>query len=75
MLNGLKLLRSSLLAEKINKCGLENLQVFNLEGSIFKWANENKPLEGSDFVHPFRFCNNVHQFRDGDMKTEIICLY
>jgi len=45
--------RSSIMVEKINKIGLENVKAFNLEGSIFKWANEDKPLEGSEFVHPF----------------------
>jgi len=47
--------RSSILAEKISKSGLENVKAYNLEGSIFKWANENKSLEGSQLVHPFSY--------------------
>ncbi|XP_076824903.1 uncharacterized protein LOC143470567 [Clavelina lepadiformis] len=38
---------------------LETVKFYNLEGSIFKWANENKPLvlpdntTSTSFVHPF----------------------
>jgi len=47
--------RSSVMAEKIAAVtNLEDLKVYNLEGSIFKWANENKPLEGQG-VHPFSY--------------------
>jgi len=34
--------RSSRMAEKLKKKGFEN--VYNLEGSIFQWANEGRPL-------------------------------
>ena len=34
--------RSSRLAEKLRARGIEN--VFNLEGSLFRWANEGRPL-------------------------------
>lgn len=34
--------RSSRLAEKLRARGIEN--VFNLEGSLFQWANEGRPL-------------------------------
>ena len=34
--------RSSQLAEKLRARGVEN--VFNLEGSLFQWANEGRPL-------------------------------
>lgn len=35
-----------------------DVQVFNLEGSLFQWANENRPLisetgERTRFVHPY----------------------
>jgi rhodanese-related sulfurtransferase len=47
--------RSSRLAERLQKAGCTN--VFNLEGSIFQWANENRPLERDgrpvDEVHPY----------------------
>ena len=36
----------------------DKIKTYNLEGSIFKWANENRPLVGNDnnftsFVHPY----------------------
>ncbi|MCY3620329.1 MAG: rhodanese-like domain-containing protein [Gammaproteobacteria bacterium] len=47
--------RSSRLAERLGDQGVEN--VFNLEGSLFKWANEGRPIHrGSKpvrIVHPF----------------------
>ena len=42
--------RSSILARKLQTLGFKEVQ--NLEGSIFKWANEGKPLvQGSTIVH------------------------
>ncbi len=42
--------RSSILARKLQTLGLK--EVYNLEGSIFKWANEGRPLvQGSTIVH------------------------
>ncbi len=47
--------RSSALAEKLHKAGVTN--VFNLEGSIFAWANEGRPVyRGTNVVqevHPY----------------------
>lgn len=47
--------RSSQLAEKLRARGIEN--VFNLEGSLFQWANEGRPLyRGEERVyqaHPY----------------------
>jgi rhodanese-related sulfurtransferase len=47
--------RSSEYARKLTKAGLEN--VFNLDGSIFQWANEGRPLYSGDrethLVHPY----------------------
>jgi rhodanese-related sulfurtransferase len=49
--------RSSALAEKLQKAGLTN--VFNLEGSIFAWANEGRAVYRGHFklnpvqVHPY----------------------
>ena len=47
--------RSSRLAQRLGAQGVEN--VFNLEGSLFKWANEGRPIyRGSKpvrIVHPF----------------------
>lgn len=49
--------RSSALAEQLQQAGFQ--QVWNLEGSIFRWANEDHPLfqEGRPVreVHPFDF--------------------
>jgi rhodanese-related sulfurtransferase len=42
--------RSSILARKLQTLGFK--EVHNLEGSIFKWANEGKPLvQGHTSVH------------------------
>lgn len=47
--------RSSVLAEKLGKQGFTN--VVNLEGSIFQWANEGRPIYKGETlvqqVHPF----------------------
>ncbi len=47
--------RSSILAEKLAEKGHAN--IYNLEGSIFKWANEGRPIyrgeEQVHKVHPF----------------------
>jgi hypothetical protein len=35
---------------------LANVKAYNLEGSIFKWSNENRELDGGDGgVHPFSY--------------------
>lgn len=42
--------RSSRLASELRRRGFEN--VFNLEGSLFQWANEGRPLyRGNERVH------------------------
>ncbi|MYF28551.1 MAG: rhodanese-like domain-containing protein [Gammaproteobacteria bacterium] len=47
--------RSSRLAQQLKARGVED--VFNLEGSLFKWANEGRPVyRGSEQVRP------VHPF-------------
>jgi rhodanese-related sulfurtransferase len=47
--------RSSALAARLRQAGF--LRVHNLEGSIFQWANENRPLERdgrpATGVHPY----------------------
>ncbi len=47
--------RSAALAKKLREAGYAH--VTNLEGSIFRWANENRPLvhdgQPTDKVHPF----------------------
>jgi len=47
--------RSSILAKRLIAAGAK--QVMNLEGSIFKWANEGRPLVRDDVptreVHPY----------------------
>ena len=47
--------RSSEFAERLKQAGVA--EVFNLEGSIFQWANEGRPIEAeghpADKVHPY----------------------
>jgi 3-mercaptopyruvate sulfurtransferase SseA len=47
--------RSSGFAQRLEKLGYSDVQ--NLEGSIFKWANEGRPLAcgeaPADTVHPY----------------------
>lgn len=47
--------RSSDLAERLKKAGVA--AVYNLEGSIFQWANEGRPIEAdghpAEKVHPY----------------------
>jgi len=47
--------RSAAFAERLNQAGFTNVK--NLEGSIFRWANENRPLSRdghpASFVHPY----------------------
>lgn len=47
--------RSAALAKKLREAGYTH--VTNLEGSIFRWANENRPLvrdgQPTDKVHPY----------------------
>ena len=47
--------RSSQLAQELRRQGFEN--VFNLEGSLFQWANEGRPLyrgkERAYRAHPY----------------------
>ncbi len=49
--------RSALVVRKLNAAGFTNVR--NLEGSIFAWANESRPLVDADGptkdVHPFNF--------------------
>ena len=47
--------RSSQIAERLQRAGLTN--VFNLDGSIFQWANEGRPLEQDG--HPTKL---VHSY-------------
>jgi rhodanese-related sulfurtransferase len=61
--------RSSAFAEKLHEAGFTNVQ--NLEGSIFQWANENRPLVDARGVrtgkaHPYssiwgRMLNPAHR--------------
>ena len=47
--------RSAAFAKKLSEAGYRN--VTNLEGSIFRWANEDRPLvhdgQPTDKVHPY----------------------
>lgn len=42
--------RSARMVKRLQEAGM--LRVANMEGSLFKWANEGKPLTG-DKVHPY----------------------
>ena len=48
--------RSSAIARRLQGLGYQN--VFNLEGSIFKWVNENRPIyvggKQTTKVHPYQ---------------------
>lgn len=47
--------RSATIAHQLQQAGFN--QVYNLEGSIFKWANEGRPIckdnRLTEFVHPY----------------------
>lgn len=47
--------RSSALVDRLRKAGVE--KIYNLEGSIFEWANEGRPLQNNgrpvQKVHPY----------------------
>lgn len=50
--------RSAILTDRIRALELEDVEAYNLEGSIFKWVNEGKPVvdasgEPTTFVHPY----------------------
>lgn len=57
--------RSSMLAKRIQheidaQERMDQIKIYNLEGSIFKWANENRPMVNNDefqtvFVHPYNY--------------------
>lgn len=49
--------RSSQLARQLTHAGYTN--VANLDGGIFQWANDGRPLEGGRKVHPY----NAHWSR------------
>ncbi len=57
--------RSSEFSERLKKAGV--VSVYNLEGSIFQWANEGRPLEADG--HP---ANRVHPYNNkfGKMLDE-----
>ena len=43
--------RSAKFAQRLQAAGFTNVR--NLDGSIFQWANEGRPVEPSAKVHPF----------------------
>lgn len=51
--------RSSEIARKLIGLKNENAKIYNMEGSIFKWANENRPMvtgsnnQQTTNVHPY----------------------
>ena len=61
--------RSSILARKLQDMGFT--KVYNLEGSIFKWANEDRPLVQNQTtgykVHPY----NAHWGRLLERKYHV----
>ncbi len=65
--------RSSAMAEKLKKAGVPN--VANLEGSIFQWANENRPVvahgKPAEKVHPYnaKFGKLLDEKKRADVKS------
>ena len=43
--------RSAKLAQRLQEAGFTDVR--NLEGSIFQWANEGRPIEPGTKVHPY----------------------
>ena len=43
--------RSAKFAQRMQEAGFTNVR--NLDGSIFQWANEGRPVEPSGKVHPY----------------------
>ena len=43
--------RSAKFAQRLQDAGFTNVR--NLEGSIFQWANEGRPIEPAGKVHPY----------------------
>ncbi len=43
--------RSAKFAQRLQEAGFTNVR--NLEGSIFQWANEGRPVEPGTKVHPY----------------------
>ena len=43
--------RSSVFAERLQRAGYLNVR--QLDGGIFQWANEGRPLAGGKVVHPY----------------------
>ncbi len=43
--------RSAKFAKRLQEAGFTNVR--NLEGSIFQWANEGRPIEPGTKVHPY----------------------
>ena len=43
--------RSAKLAQRLREAGFTDVR--NLEGSIFQWANEGRPIEPGTKVHPY----------------------
>ena len=61
--------RSALLASKMAAAASDQHRVFNLSGSIFKWANEDRPMvdkEGhkTKHAHPFSYAFGLMLDRD-----------
>ena len=63
--------RSSAMAQRLAKAGVTEL--FNLEGSIFQWANEGRPLERdgktANKVHPYN--GTFGKMLDSQRRAEI----
>ncbi|NJR64882.1 MAG: rhodanese-like domain-containing protein [Leptolyngbyaceae cyanobacterium CRU_2_3] len=69
--------RSARLAQQLQQAGFSN--VLNLEGSLFQWANEGRPLvcEGhtTQVVHPYNTCWGLllkpeHRLGEPDQETK-----
>ena len=63
--------RSSIMAKRLARAG--HTEVFNLEGAIFDWASEGRPLVAGDQptreVHPFNWLGRLLLPRDVRANT------
>lgn len=62
--------RSAAIARRLEKQGFE--RVYNLQGGIFEWANEGRPIvdgqgEPARFVHPF--AKKWHRYLDASLRS------
>ena len=56
---------------QIGMKGIENVNVYNLEGSLFKWANEKRPMvdqQGKKTIVCHPYSSIWGKFLDSDLR-------